>query len=497
MLTVIYTAVQWSFDRGMLDYVNKRELASLQLLSKNLARYYQQEKDWSPLIKTNKSRRPPPRKHDLLAPPQNQLEKFGPSRTWHQIVKFSDNGIELPADVAQYLRENGEPKSKNRKPPRFSGPPHQPKPRTKQQKPPPPSDRLQHPSLLNAQKEILIGKFHKDFSLQSIQLNGIVIGYLALPPKTKLTDAFDLAFLAKTKADLFYIVLVLFLVIIIIAVPISNHFVMPIKYLEKAMRALNSGDFKANINVRGNDELASLSLNFNDLAKTLEQNENSRNTWLANISHELRTPIAIIKGEIEAIQDGIRALDFDSLSSLNDEVNHLHKLVNDLSTLSNAEIGAMRYQKSSLSLSEIVKLNVIRHNHQACDLDITLHQNIANSELKIFADKTRINQLIDNLINNSLKYTQAPGAIYLSLTKQSSQAVLIISDTLPGVSDDALPKLFEHLYRVESSRNRKTGGSGLGLALCKKIMSAHQGTIEALHSEHGGLQIRCTFPLLN
>jgi two-component system sensor histidine kinase BaeS len=261
------------------------------------------------------------------------------------------------------------------------------------------------------------------------------------------------------------------------------------------MRALNSGDFNVKVNVKGNDELSSLSLNFNDLATTLEQNEHSRNTWLANISHELRTPISIIKGEIEAIQDGIRPLDFNGLSSLNDEINHLHKLVNDLSTLSNAEIGAMRYQKSRLDFAEVLKHNLVRHEHKASEVQLSINQNIENANIIIWADETRINQLIDNLMNNSIKYTQAPGKINISLTHTTSEAILTISDSYPSVLDESLPKLFEHLYRAESSRNRKTGGSGLGLALCRKIMTAHQGCIQASHSDFGGLEIRCTFPL--
>jgi len=100
------------------------------------------------------------------------------------------------------------------------------------------------------------------------------------------------------------------------------------------------------------------------------------------------------------------------------------------------------------------------------------------------------------LLNNSFKYTQAPGTIHISITIKASQVVLAISDSFPSVPDDSMIKLFEHLYRMESSRNRKTGGSGLGLALCKKIMSAHQGTIIATHSKYGGLEVTCTFPLI-
>jgi len=498
LLSVIYAAVQWSFDRGMLEYVNKKELASLQLLSKNLALFYQQKQSWQSLIKLNDAKqRPLPRRHDHTSapPPLKKRDKFSPSRTWHQILKFSNDGIELPVDVNQYLRLNTEFRPRNVRAEMFP-PPHR-RQRPEEHPPRPPQNKGNlSPSLLDANKQRVFGPINDDFSLQAIQLNEVIIGYLALPPKTQLTDAFDLAFLAKIKENLFYIVLGLFLIIIVIAIPLSRHFIMPIKRLEHAMRSLNSGDFNVKINVTGNDELASLSLNFNELANTLEQNESSRNTWLANISHELRTPIAIIKGEIEAIQDGIRPLDFNSLSSLDDEVKHLHKLVNDLSELSNAEIGAMRYQKEQLNLVALLEHTLMRHQHKANELNISIIKHISETNVTIWADEMRINQLIDNLLNNSFKYTQAPGTIHISITIKASQVVLAISDSFPSVPDDSIIKLFEHLYRMESSRNRKTGGSGLGLALCKKIMSAHQGTIIATHSKYGGLEVTCTFPLI-
>lgn len=497
LLTVIYAAVQWSFDRGMLEYVNKKELASLQLLSDNLANFYQQEQRWTTLVVAKKAKRRPPltRHNRFSVPPPKQSSQLKPSRTWHQLIKFSHDGVKLPIDVRQYLAANGDFTPNHNRPAPRSNLQRRSRPEDRQPRPPQNQGKL-HPSLLDADKKLVLGRMTPDFSLQAIRLNGDLIGYLALPPKTKLTDEFDLAFLAQVKANLLYIVLGLFLIIIVIAVPLSRHFVKPIKRLEHAMRSLNNGDFKVKTDVVGNDELASLSLHFNDLAKTLEQNESSRNTWLANISHELRTPIAIIKGEIEAIEDGIRPLDLKSLSSLNDEVSHLHKLVNDLSALSNAEIGAMRYQKEQLNLADTVRHNLLRHQQQANELNITINQQLIKSDVIIWADETRINQLIDNLINNSFKYTQTPGIIHLSLTKENTQAVLTISDSFPSVPENSMPKLFDHLYRVESSRNRKTGGSGLGLALCKTIMSAHQGTIKASHAKQGGLEICCTFPLI-
>lgn len=497
LLTVIYSAVQWSFDRGMLEYVNKRELASLELLSENLARFYQQSQSWESLVMFNNIDGQPPqqlRVHKKISP-LAERGKYRPSKKWHQIVKLSNDGITLPTDVEQYLHTSDDfSRKKNRAAARR---PLQRRPNAiEPQQRPKRNDGKLHPSLLNAEKQRVLGLFNNNFNLQAIHLNDNVIGYLALPPKTRLTDAFDLAFTKQIKGNLIYILLGLFLLIVILAFPISRHFVRPIKRLEYAMEALNKGDYNIKTDVKGNDEISSLSLNFNDLASTLKENENSRNNWLANISHELRTPISIIKGEIEAIQDGIRPLDFSSVSSLSEEIEHLHKLVNDLSALSNAEIGAMRYQKQQLDIAATLKHNLMRYNHKAKETNIAINPSITGKNCTIWADETRINQLIDNLINNSFKYTKSPGNINVSLTRTKSHVILSISDSFPYVHDNSLPKLFDHLYREESSRNRKTGGSGLGLALCKKIMSAHQGNIDAKHSEIGGLNITCTFPLI-
>jgi two-component system sensor histidine kinase BaeS len=290
--------------------------------------------------------------------------------------------------------------------------------------------------------------------------------------------------------------LVLLILVIIISIPLSRHFVKPIRRLEESMRLLNQGNFDVKLAVTGKDELASLSLNFNDLASTLEQNESSRNKWLANVSHELRTPLAIIKGEIEAMQDGIRPLNIENLSSLSEEVIHLQKLINDLGELSNAEIGAMRYQKQRLNLVNLVEQNLVRHQQYADQTNFKINIKLINSKLLVWADETRINQLIDNIIKNSFKYTDSPGTINVELSTNDNNAVVIIEDSAPNVPEELLDNLFEHLYRVENSRNRKTGGSGIGLALCKNIVEAHQGTISAYQSPLGGIGIRCTLPLV-
>ncbi|NQZ21155.1 MAG: HAMP domain-containing protein [Colwellia sp.] len=527
ILTIIFSVVQWSFDRGMLNYVNQKQLENLQLFSDNLSNYYQAKGNWQSLLMTSylnnsNNLRPPPNhfprpsksrndKHLKRKPADRQASDSKPPpqhSLWLTILRLSEQGESLPDDIDTYLDTYLGNASGNNSANSSYGPP---RPRREKTRDFPPPRRGEHqpqkepptefghkgakPALLDKNKALLIGHYRDDFSLKAIKLDKQIIGYLALPPARHLTDSFDLAFAKQMQQNLLYTFLVFFLLIILIALPLSRHFVLPIKRLERSMRLLNKGDFKVNLKVRGKDELASLSQNFNDLAQTLEQNEDSRKRWLANISHELRTPIAIIKSEIEAIEDGIRPLNLQSLQSLSEEVQHLQKLVSDLTELTNAEIGALRYKKERINVSELIIQNINRHQPKANEVGLSISCKVENQSLFIWADETRINQLLDNLLNNSIKYTQAPGAIFVNLTKKSGQVMITIDDTLPGVPNESLAKLFEHLYRVESSRNRKTGGSGLGLSLCKSIVLAHQGSITASESTSGGLRICCTLAL--
>jgi two-component system sensor histidine kinase BaeS len=511
ILTIIFTVVQLSFDRGMLEYVNQKQLENLQQFSDNLSRYYQKKGSWQHLLAGNDLKQARPQQKSFSRHGQPRSDKHFKTKSsdgtipqknslWMKILRLSEQGENLPVNIDNYLNNKAEEYSSGPpRPPRDkrrdSRPPHQKEGRGREGPPPEFGREAVKPALLDADKVLIIGHYRENFSLKSIELDNKIIGYLALPPAIHLTDKFDLAFAKQMQKNMLYTFFGFFVLIILIALPLSRHFVLPIKRLERSMRLLNKGDFKVSLKVTGKDELASLSQNFNDLAQTLEQNEDSRNRWLANISHELRTPIAIIKSEIEAIEDGIRAFDLQSLHSLSEEVQHLQKLVADLTELTNAEIGALRYQKERIKVSTLIEQNVARHQHKANETGLSISCNIESKNLFVWADETRLNQLFDNCLNNSIKYTQAPGSIFVKLTKSSGVAIITIDDTLPCVPLESLDKLFQHLYRVESSRNRKTGGSGLGLALCKSILLAHKGSISASESSKGGLRIHCTLPL--
>ncbi len=267
----------------------------------------------------------------------------------------------------------------------------------------------------------------------------------------------------------------------------------PILALSNHTRDLQEGHYSARLETRRRDELGTLTKQVNQLAQRLDQGQQARQRWFSDIAHELRTPVAILQGELEAISDGIRPLSPEFIKSLEGEVAQLTHLINDLHDLALADGGNLRYQFHRDDLADLLGEVVDSYRNSFAQQTISLETRLPEQAV-VDMDPVRIRQLLDNLLQNSLKYTASGGTLSISLTQRPDNWELLIEDSAPGVPDDALPRLFDHLYRVESSRNRRTGGAGLGLAICQRIVEAHGGTIGAEHSPLGGVRIRITLP---
>lgn len=233
------------------------------------------------------------------------------------------------------------------------------------------------------------------------------------------------------------------------------------------------------------------------LAKVQAEKANEEKTHLvAIISHELRTPLAVCKSMIEALLDGIRPSNADNLGKLNSQIDHLNMLINDLFEISVADLKDYRYKYESIDLLLILEDTVNRHQPMYDDkkLNIFLQKNAITAPM-VEGDPGRMTQLFDNIIFNSYKYTATGGQLCIEVTLHQEEVVICFQDSEPGLQDYDLPKLFDIFYRVDKSRGRQFGGTGLGLTLCKKIVGKHHGTILAGHSKLGGLSITITLPL--
>lgn len=472
--------MQWSIGKGMIDYVNQRELTALDSAATSFSELFQKEGSWQSI--------------------QGKHRRF--IRLIDDALLESEFGL---AERNVGPRSEGRPLGPapaNRRPRGDEGPPRGGPPRGG-----PPRGEAGLPrfeadyALLNKEKELIAGMYpaELDFSYIDIMVESERVGFLAVSKRQKLTDGYELSFVKQQQRYIVFIALGLILTAMMVAIPLAWHFVDPIKRLAAAMSKLISGDYKQRIQLKRKDEFSQLSRDFNELAATLEQNEQARKRWLADVSHELRTPVAVLKGELEAMLDGVRPLSMERIQSSNDEVKQLEQLLDDLHELTRNDLGTMHYSKESLDIIALIKEEANHYQTFLGEQNIQVEFSRLPEQATLFADRKRIIQLFGNLFTNTAKYAREGDTLKISaevVEDNDHKSLLVqLEDNGCGVNEHDLPQLFEHLFRVENSRNRETGGSGLGLSICKKIVQGHHGKIMAFSSDLGGLGIKIVLPM--
>ncbi|MCG8392701.1 MAG: ATP-binding protein [Pseudomonadales bacterium] len=356
-------------------------------------------------------------------------------------------------------------------------------------------DDHRHLQLLDAHKRRLLGppappKFRLEIP---IAFNNRVVGFLTYPDQEAIRDKLDQRFMGRQLRFVVWMLCVGTGLSLLVSWLLARHLVAPILALSRYTHDLKEGHYGARLTTARRDELGTLTQQVNQLAERLEQGQQARQRWFSDIAHELRTPLAILRGELEAITDGVRPLTPEAIRALESEVAQLTHLINDLHDLALADGGNLRYQFHRVDLASLLEDTLESYQGTFEQHGIQIRSDISGPA-PLDLDPIRIRQLLDNLLQNSLKYTAENGSLEISLRASQGQWQLVLQDSAPGVPDEALPRLFDHLYRVESSRNRRTGGAGLGLAICQRIVEAHGGTIEAAHSALGGLRITLVLP---
>jgi len=353
-------------------------------------------------------------------------------------------------------------------------------------------------NLFDVNKELIAGqlRYFSELSTVPITVNNQIVGWLGLKFGPNLSHPLDREFMQKQSQVFYLIGGGILIVSTLIALLLTNHLLTPIQQLSAATRALTQRDFKTRIPVESSDELGNLAENFNNMAKRMEDYERHQQQWLSDISHELRTPLSVLIGEIEALQDGIRQPDTASLASLGDEAKHLGKIVNDLHELSMVEAGGLLMERQSLDPVSILDqtIRLFKNRYDGCGIKVETNLK-SPSVLTVNGDPDRLMQLFSNLLENTFQHADKPCVLSVRQVCEENHFRVFFEDTGPGVSPEALPHLFERLYRADASRSRSTGGSGLGLAICKSIAENHQGKIQARNGEKGGLLIAVTLPI--
>jgi two-component system sensor histidine kinase BaeS len=352
--------------------------------------------------------------------------------------------------------------------------------------------------LTDADRQVIVGNpTDRHYHWHGVMDDEHLLGYIGYIKPNRLIRTVDRLFVERQIRIYLLASLVCLLLSSLVAWLLSRRFVKPIRRLSSGARTLAAGDYNLRIEAQTDDELGRLCHHFNELARTLEANEQSRRQWVADISHEMRTPLAVMKAQIEALQDGIRAPSAENLALVHNKVNALSRLIDDLYELSLSDLGALSYHKEPLALSDVLQecLEDYEQKFAAASLDLQVDIQLSGRDL-IYGDTERLIQLFHNLMENSSRYTQRPGKVRLSARRQSGEFIIALEDSAPGVDSEQTELIFDRLYRLETSRNRATGGAGLGLSICKNIVVAHQGRISAEESALGGLKILIHFPVL-
>jgi two-component system sensor histidine kinase BaeS len=382
------------------------------------------------------------------------------------------------------------------------GPPPGPPPAFHNLPPPgPPPPGPPHLSLFDAEKRPLIGKepdAAAGYKLKAILVDGQVVGWLGLQrPERALLRPRDVEFL-RAQSQMFYTIGgVALLLALLVTLALSQHLLAPVRELAQATRALTSRHFDIRLKIRTQDEFGQLAADFNNMAQALELYEQLQRQWLADISHELRTPLAVLRGEIEALQDGVREVTPEGLESLHFEVMHFGRIVQQLHDLSLLESRPCEVELTPVKplevLAETLRSFQTRFEQGGIGVEFAVGK---LEQVVIRAEADRLKQLFANLLENTLRYVQAPGMLKIIPKLTAGQLVLHFDDSGPGVPEASLQYLFDRLYRVDKARSRAQGGSGLGLAICKGIAGRFGGRIEASQAPSGGLRITLVFPVL-
>ncbi|MEH2921121.1 two-component system sensor histidine kinase BaeS [Samsonia erythrinae] len=350
--------------------------------------------------------------------------------------------------------------------------------------------------VLDTHKHTLFGSsvpLPKEAHWRAIQVQNQTVGWIVASPVERLTRNVDISFDRQQQRTSWLIVGLSTLLAIIATWLTARGLLAPVKRLVNGMHSLASGDFSTRVSTGSHDELGKLALDFNQLASTLEKNEQSRRAFMADVSHELRTPLAVLNGELEALQDGVRKPDAHALHSLQSEVATLTKLVDDLHQLTLSDRGALAYRKTSVDVVQILNITLAAFRERFRKKQIALTTDFPD-RAGVFGDPDRLSQLFNNLLENSLRYTDERGQLSISLVQHHQHWAIIWQDSAPGVTEEQLTRIFERFYRAESSRNRASGGSGLGLAICNNIVEAHNGRLYADPSPLGGVMITVELP---
>ncbi len=325
--------------------------------------------------------------------------------------------------------------------------------------------------------------------LDQKQLNGVVYLYL---PLSSITEAFN-----EVRYILLFMGLLFINIALIIGKRLVNRITGPLRRMEHVARQLALGNFNEKVEVTSRDEIGNLGAALNHMSTALEEVDQRRRDFLANVSHDLRTPLSYIKGYSEAMIEGVVTEEEQKkkyLRLIHREAGRLQRLVHDLLDLAQLEGDSYPLNLMPLSLAQLIEDTMGKYEPFLQEKKIGLILDL-DFDVIVFADEDRLEQVITNIVDNAIRYSPENGELKMVLTQRNNTCTLTISDTGEGIPPEELQRLGERFYRVDKSRTRKKGGSGLGLSIVKQIVFLHKGTIHIDSVLGKGTDVSVTLPL--
>ncbi|RBP05353.1 cell wall metabolism sensor histidine kinase WalK [Rossellomorea aquimaris] len=340
----------------------------------------------------------------------------------------------------------------------------------------------------------------KNFSVKEpLVIKGETIGnMIAYPIKNDSVSRLEQQFVQSVNLTILFGFLFAGMITLIIGFFLSKKITNPLSQLVSGIEHVSKGNTKKfRVKITSNDEFKQLGDAFNQMTDTLERTEHIRKSLVADVAHELRTPLSIIRAKLESIQAGALEATEEVILNVSDEVYRLSRLVNDLQQLSLAESKTLPLHKKRTEINIFMEAILSQFEWFADEKGIKLHLNKSSNDISIEIDQDRITQVIVNLLGNALRYTPDNGTVTVNVNVEGNSVILSFKDTGPGIDEPKLPFIFERFYRVDESRKRDEGGAGLGLSIAKSFVEIHGGDIKVTSSKGEGTTFVVMLPIQN
>lgn len=451
---VVIGATSWTLQRGFGDYLKSRDQGDLAaVVARAASRLAARGADPATALSDLVEGQPPPRPdNDRGSPPPSGASRIGSSA-------YSENRQPPPDAFGERLAIYAVDGRQL-----FGSPERQP---------PDPTRPLQR---------------------AAIRRDGHIVAIAILRPRTATPSGVDARFLDSQYRTAIIMALVILALAALPAWWIARRVLRRLETIQTASQSIARGDFAVSIAETGADEITETMRNINVMARSLARLDRTRRQWLAEVSHELRTPLTVIRGDLDALYDGIRPLDKAAIAPIVEEAERLSATVDDLHFLAMSDLDGLPSTFAPADAAELCRTTVDRYRPAAHAARLELKFEVHRGDFAVSWDARRVDQLLTNLLANGLRYTDAPGKIRVQIRDYGNTISIEVDDSAPAVAIADLPRLFDALFRVDAARSRTHGGSGLGLAVVEAIVRSHHGQVSASASLLGGLAVRIDLP---